>query len=228
MSVSTTRSISAKRAFIAGLSPTSDPAEGLLPHPLSQVPVLVEEGAALLGVLDGGPEPLGRDRLDEEVVGAPLHRPHGRLDVLHRRHDDDRNEEPVLPGALEELEAALALEEDVEEEGDRLGPLREEGAGLLRRPGLEDRPAVQLEHPPDHRPGEGLIVDDEDLATIFRHRGVAESITAGHSDGSARRGSRKPVLGGVAAGEAGPALGGAPVRVGRAVPHEPVPSRSSR
>ena len=175
MSVSTTRSISAKRAFIAGLSPTSVRPKASCRTRFLSVPVLVEEGARLLGVLDARlREPSrGSTGFYEEVVGASLHRPHRRLDVLHRGHDDDRDEEACLPGALEELEAALALEEDVEQESDRLGTLREQGAGLLRRPGLENRPAVELEHPPDHRPGEGLIVDDEDLAAVFRHRGFS-------------------------------------------------------
>src|SRR5688500_5658426 len=126
--------------------------------PLRDVAVHLPEARLLEGAIGDGAEVLQLDRLDEEVLGARLHRLHGERHVaVAGDHDDHRTQvaEPV-----EDREAIDVGEAEVEQE--ELGALPPEDLDpLLSRVGAEHLVASALEEAREGRRDVRFVVDDQ-------------------------------------------------------------------
>ena len=119
--------------------------------------------ARLEGPRDDGRRLVEVERLDQVVEGAPLHRPHGGLQVAEGRDDDDRRGADALAERAHRGQAVHARQADVEHDGverARAGDLQallDRGGDLHVVPLVGERLA---ERPADAR----LVVDDQDAA----------------------------------------------------------------
>jgi hypothetical protein len=140
---------------------------GLLGHLGAERHDLPVEVLALGGVAHERAERVVVEILRDVVVGAVLHRLHGRLDLVDGRDHDELDERVILLDDAEDLEAADAGQPDVEQhEVDVLFPQQRQRGFPARRGqdavvGFEDR-REDLPHPL-------VVVDDEDRLGLGAH-----------------------------------------------------------
>ena len=100
---------------------------------LLELPHLAFEPRVLQRAFGDEQQPVGLERLFDEVVGAALDRRHRGLDIAVAGDHHDRQLGMVLLERVEQLQAveAAALQPDVEE--DEIGPARDHRARAPRR-----------------------------------------------------------------------------------------------
>src|SRR5690606_32442035 len=128
----------------------------------AQFGVLAAKLRGLDGPLYDEQQPVGLERLLDEVVGTFPDRGHGRLDRPVPADHDDRDQRVLLLKNLQQVDPVMfaALEPHVENDEARLPrPHRGQGARTVgRRTGLV---ALILEDAGDQHPDIGLVVDDQ-------------------------------------------------------------------
>ena len=104
-------------------APSQQVVVGVAPaEPVAQVGDLVDQAAILEGLVDQQLEPLGVDRLLDEIMGTQLHGLDGRLDRGVGRHHDRRHRQVAVANLADEVEPADPGQSQVGDD-ERIRPL---------------------------------------------------------------------------------------------------------
>ena len=121
-------------------APSQQVVVGVAPaEPVAQVGDLVDQAAILEGLVDQQLQPLGVDRLLDEIMGTQLHGLDGRLDRGVGRHDDRRHRQVAVANLADQVEPADPGQPQVGDD-ERIRPLDQPFQGGRPLAGHADLP----------------------------------------------------------------------------------------
>ena len=168
-------------------APSQQVVVGVAPaEPVAQVGDLVDQPAILEGLVDQQLQPLGVDRLLDEVVGAQLHRLDGRLDRGVGRHHDRRHRQVAVANLADQVEPADAGQSQVGDD-ERIRPLDQPFQGGRPLAGHADLAFGRGEELRELLADQLAVVDHEDASIHGALIQVEEVLTIRGRDRESRR-----------------------------------------